>query len=135
MCEVIVLSEKYKNELIKRINTYIFSTIMGAGFSVLLIFLFALLMYAVQFPLYTAGYFSLLALGCGAMLSGFICGRIKQRGGLRLGFRCAVILLVLCGIGAAINGNFDGSSAAAKIFTAVICGCTGGVLGVNRRAA
>ena len=129
------MSERTRNELIKRINTYIFSTVMGAGLSVALIFLFALVMYAVQFPLYTAGYFSLLALGCGAMLSGFICGKIKQHGGLRLGFRCAVILLVFCGIGALISGSFDGTSAAAKIFTAVICGCTGGVLGVNRRSA
>ena len=127
------MSGKYKNELIKRINTYVFSTVMGAGLSVGLIFLFAWIMYAVQFPLYTAEYFSLLALGCGAMLSGFICGRIKRHGGLKTGFRCGVILLVLCGIGAAISGNFDGTSAASKIFTAVICGCTGGVLGVNKR--
>ncbi len=133
MCEVIVLSEKVKSELVKRINTYIFSTVMGAGLSVLLIFLFAWVMYALQFPLYTAEYFSLLALGCGAMLSGFICGRIKRHKGLKTGFRCGVILLVLCGIGAAISGNFDGTSAAAKILTVVICGCTGGVLGVNRR--
>ena len=119
----------------KRINTYIFSTVLGAGLSVLLVFLSAFIMYALQFPLYTAGYFSLFSLGCGAMLSGFVCGRIKQRGGLRTGFRCAVILLVLCGIGAAIGGNFDGTAAAAKIFTAVICGCTGGVLGVNKRIA
>lgn len=133
MCEVIVLSEKIKSELVKRINTYIFSTVMGAGLSVLLIFLFAWVMYALQFPLYTAVYFSLLALGCGAMLSGFISGRIKRHGGLKTGFRCGVILLVLCGIGAAISGNFDGTPAAAKIFTTVICGCAGGVLGVNRR--
>jgi len=133
LCEVIVLSEKVKSELVKRINTYIFSTVMGAGLSVLLIFLFAWVMYALQFPLYTAEYFSLLALGSGAMLSGFISGRIKRHGGLKVGFRCGVILLVLCGIGAAISGNFDGTSAAAKILTVVICGCTGGVLGVNRR--
>ena len=107
---------------------------MGAGFSVLLITLFALLMYTVQFPLYSAVYFSLLALGGGAMLSGFICGKIKKRGGLIIGFRCAVILLVLCAVGAAINGSFDGSSAIAKIFTAVITGCTGGVMGVNKRS-
>ncbi len=128
-----VLSENMRNELIKRINTYVFSTVAGAGLSIALIFLFALIMYAVQFPLYTAGYFSLLALGCGAMLSGFICGKIKRRGGLKTGFRCGVILIVLCGIGAAISGNFDGTSATAKIFTAVICGCAGGVLGVNRQ--
>ncbi len=133
MCEVIVLSEKAKSELAKKINTYIFSTVMGAGLSVILILLFAGMMYTLQFPLYTAGYFSLLALGCGAMLSGFISGKIKHRGGLKTGFRCAVILLVLCGTGAAISGNFDGTAAAAKIVTAVICGCTGGVLGVNKR--
>lgn len=133
MCEVIVLSENYKKELMKRINTYIFSTVAGAALSVIIILTSGWLMYAVQFPLQAAGYFSLLALGCGAMLSGYICGRIKQHGGLRLGFRCAVILLALCGIGAAISGNLSGTTAAAKIFTAVICGCAGGVLGVNKR--
>ncbi len=133
MCEVIVLSEKMKSELIKRINTYIFSTVIGAGLSVVLIFLFAWVMYALQFPLYTAEYFSLLALGSGAMLSGFISGRIKRRSGLKTGFRCGVILLFLCAVGAAISGNFDGTDAAAKIFTTVICGCAGGVIGVNRQ--
>jgi len=133
LCEVIVLSAKYKSELMKRINTYIFSTVLGAGFSVGMIFLSALLMYSLQFPLYTAGYFSLFSFGCGAMLSGFVSGRIKRHGGLKTGFRCAVILLVLCAVGAAVSGNFDGSSAAAKICTAVICGCAGGVLGVNKR--
>ena len=128
------MSDRVKKELIQRISTYVFSTIMGAGLSVLLITLFALLMYSLQFPLYTSGYFSLLALGCGAMLSGFICGRIKRRGGLITGFRCAVILIALCAVGAAINGGFDGSAAVSKIFTAVITGCAGGVMGVNKRS-
>ncbi|MBQ8614236.1 MAG: TIGR04086 family membrane protein [Ruminiclostridium sp.] len=127
------MSEKKTGVIIlQKAGTYVFSTVMGALLSVALITLFALLMYALQMPLYFAEYLSLTALGCGCMLSGFICGRIKKRGGLKLGLQCAAILLALCALGALISGGLNGSAAVSKIITGVLTGCTGGVLGVNR---
>lgn len=131
--EVIILSQKKTQILIlQKAGTYIFSTVAGAAVSVIFITLFALLMYALQFPLYFAEYFALMSLGCGCMMSGFICGRIKKRSGLKLGLQCAAILLLLSALGALISGSWSGTEAVQKIMTCVITGCTGGVLGVNR---
>ncbi len=105
---------------------------MGMLVSSAFVTLFALIMYAFQFPLYFSGYFSLMSLGCGCMTSGFICGKIKKHSGLKLGFQCALILLAFVGIGAVISGAINGSEIVTKTLTAVITGCTGGVLGVNR---
>ena len=128
------LSETSKyNELAKRAGTYVLSTAAGAAAAVIFLLLSALIMYVFGLPPYFAGFLSLFSLGAGCMLSGYICGKIKTRSGLRHGFRCAVLLIALCVLGALICGTLDGSSALAKTFTAVITGCTGGVLGVNRR--
>lgn len=125
--------KKAKNELFQKISTYIFSTAAGAAVSVVLIMFFAFIMCMLDAPLSFAGYFSLMSIGCGCMLSGYICGKIKRHGGLKVGFRCAVIFLVIIAVGAAISGEFNGTDAIQKILTSVITGCTGGVLGVNRR--
>lgn len=124
--------KKVNRELIQRAGTYVFSTVTGAAVSVAAVLLFASVMYALQFPLYFAGYFSLLALGLGCMTSGFICGKIKRHSGLKLGLQCSIILLALCALGALIGGSLSGSEIIPKLLTAVITGCTGGVLGVNR---
>lgn len=126
------MSER-RNELIKRAGTYVFSTVIGAAVAVVFLLFFAFVMYALQLSLYISGFLALFSLGAGCMLSGYICGRIKKHSGLRHGFRCAVILLSLCLLGALIFGEVQGTDSIAKVLTAVITGCTGGVLGVNRR--
>lgn len=122
-----------RNELLKRAGTYVFSTALGATAAVLLLLFFAFVMYMLQFPLEISGIFALFSFGAGCMLSGYVCGRIKKHSGLRHGFRCAVILLSLCLLGALIFGEVQGADSIAKVLTAVLTGCTGGVLGVNRR--
>lgn len=122
-----------RNELMKRAGTYVFSTALGAAAAVLLLLLFALVMYALQLPLSISGFLALFSLGTGCMLSGYVCSRIKKHSGLRHGFRCAVILLALCLLGALLFGEVKGADSIAKVLTSVITGCTGGVLGVNRR--
>lgn len=130
---MIVLSVKKADRLIfQKAATYALATISGALCSVILLTLSALLMYALQTPLYFADYLSLMALGGGCLLSAFICGRIKKRQGLLIGIKCAGIMLLLCLIGSLISGNFSGNEAVTKLLTLIITGCTGGVLGVNR---
>ena len=130
---MIILSGKKAERLILRqAAAYAFSTVSGALLSVALLTVFALLMYALQTPLYFADYLSLMALGGGCMLSAFICGKIKKRQGLLLGLKCAAIMLFLCFIGSLISGNLSGNEIASKAVTLILTGCTGGVLGVNR---
>jgi len=122
-----------QSELVRKIMTYGLSTVVGAAVAVVFLLLSAFLMYALGAPLYYAEYLSLMSMGLGCMVSGFISGRIKRRGGLKIGFRCAVIFLLILAIGAVIAGQFNGNGAIARILTAVVTGCTGGVLGVNRQ--
>lgn len=123
----------FKNDLLKRAGTYVFSSAVGAGGAVVMLLISAFAMYILSLPLHFSGFLSLLSFGAGCMLSGYVCGRIKKHSGLRHGFRCAVILLSLGLLGALIFGEVHGTDALAKTLTAVITGCTGGVLGVNRR--
>jgi putative membrane protein (TIGR04086 family) len=94
--------------------------------------LFAAAMDMLSLPPEAAGVLSLITLGAGCTVSGFVCGCVKKSHGLRRGFRCALIMIAVIMTGALISGSLDGASAAAKCITAVICGCMGGVLGVNR---
>ena len=125
--------KKSYRELFGRIRTYILSTAVGAGVSVILLLSFAALTYAFTMPLYFSGYLALVALGAGCIVSGIVAGRIKKRCGLKVGFRCGVIMLALCAFGALIFGKLDGSAALVKTITVVITGCCGGVIGVNRK--
>ena len=124
--------KKSYRELLRKGSAYIISVTAGAASAAALLAVSALAMYIFQLPVYFAEYLSLLSFGTGCMVSGFTAGKLKQRHGLRIGFRCGVIMLALCCIGAVVCGSLDGSAALAKTITAVITGCSGGVIGVNR---
>ena len=124
--------KKSYRELLAKGSAYIFSVTAGAGAAAALLAVSALAMYVFQLPVYFAEYLSLLSFGTGCMVSGWVGGKLKKRHGLRIGFRCGVVMLALCGIGALLCGSLDGSAALAKTITAVITGCSGGVIGVNR---
>ncbi len=118
---------------LRRAATYALASAAGAVCAGAVLALSAWLMYALQLPLSLAQFLSLFSLGAGCMLSGFLCGRIKRHGGLRVGFVCAVILLSVCLLISLLRGSATGAGAIAKTLTAVLTGCTGGVLGVNKR--
>ena len=124
--------DKRYSDTAKKAGTYIFSTICGMALSLLMIVISAYIMRGFDLPPAAAGLLALISFGAGCLISGLICGRIKRSRGLRHGFRCAVIMLFIVMLGALFGGRMDGSAALAKIITAVICGCTGGVIGVNR---
>lgn len=119
---------------LRRAATFALSSAVGGICTAGCLAFSAWLMSALRIPLSLAQLFALFSLGAGCMLSGFLCGRIKRRRGLKNGFICAVILLSVCMLGALIFGTVSGADAIAKTLTAVITGCTGGVLGVNRES-
>lgn len=116
---------------LRRAATYALSSAAGGICTVGCLALSAWLMSALQIPLSLAQLFALFSLGAGCMLAGFLCGKIKRRKGLKSGFICAVILLSVCMLGALLFGTVNGADAIAKTITAVVTGCTGGVLAVN----
>lgn len=116
---------------LRRAATYALSSAVGGICTGGCLALSAWLMSALQIPLSLAQLFALFSLGAGCMLAGFLCGKIKRRKGLKNGFICAVILLSVCMLGALLLGTVNGTDAISKTITAVVTGCTGGVLAVN----
>ena len=124
---------KKNSDNIKRAAAYAFSVFCGIAATAALIMLFSGVMYAFGLPPDMAGTMSLLSFAAGCALCGFVCGCIKQRGGLRIGFICAALM---CGIVLAFSvfsGNFTGAAAVPKLLAAVTSACIGAVFAVNRR--
>ena len=105
----------------------------GAFVSVVSLLLLTPVMYFPGLPGSFAEPLALTALGAGALFSGRYLGRKKRRGGIKLGALAAIIMCAFCAVGALISGGFSGSGILAKLLVALICGVTGGVLGVNSR--
>ncbi|MCM1335674.1 MAG: TIGR04086 family membrane protein [Bacteroides sp.] len=119
---------------LRRAATYALSSAVGGICTAGCLAFSAWLICALGVPLSLARLFALFSLGAGCMLAGFLCGRIKRRHGLKSGFVCAVVLLSVCMLGALFFGTINGVDSIAKTLTAVLTGCTGGVLGVNRES-
>lgn len=123
---------KRSDEKLKRAGTYVFSLLCGAAAAGILLAAFPALMYALEMPPESAGVFAFTALAAGCLVSGFVCGSIKRRGGLRCGLICAGLISAVLLAVSLITGNADGSSAAARLLTTAAGCCTGAVIGVNR---
>ena len=124
---------KKNNDNIKRVAAYAFSVVCGIAASAALILLFSGVMYAFGFPPGTAGTMSLLAFAAGCALCGFVCGCIKQRGGLRIGLICAGFMCAAVLAGSLVTGEFTGGMLVPKLLTAAVSACIGSVCAVNRR--
>lgn len=118
----------------KKIFTYIFSAVCGILTAAALTALFAALAFALQMKRDMAGGMAFIAFIAGCFVSGLLCGLIKKRGGLKIGAVCGGVLLILSLSVSVISGNFTGAELAAKTAAALLAGCTGAVIGVNRKS-
>ena len=128
------MSENKKNyDELKKVSTYLLSFLCGTAASGILLALFSLAMYILGLPPEIAGALSFIAFAAGCILSGFVCGSIKRRRGLRCGIVCAAAMLCVPLTVSLISGSFTGLSLVPKLIGAVTGACTGAVLGVNRK--
>lgn len=124
---------KKARDTAKKAGAFIFSVLCGMLACGALTLIFSAVMYFLGLLPELAGVLAFVAFASGCMLSGFICGRIKQHGGLKIGLVCALLMTAAVVIGSLITGGFSGESALVKLIASVFASCTGAVWGVNRR--
>ena len=124
---------KKTHDTVKRAGTFVFSVLCGMLSCGVLLLLFSAVMYVLGLLPEIAGVLALVSFAAGCLLAGFICGSIKQHGGLKAGLICALLMTSAVVIGSLFTGGFSGGSALVKLISAVISSCTGAVLGVNRK--
>lgn len=124
---------KKTHDTVKRAGTFVFSVMCGMLSCGVLLLLFSAVMYVLGLLPEIAGVLALVSFAAGCLLAGFICGSIKQHGGLKAGLVCALLMTSAVVIGSLFTGGFSGGSALVKLISAVIASCTGAVLGVNRK--
>lgn len=76
----------------------------------------------------TFGYISLGAASC---VCGMFWGGGRGKNGFAWGTLGGVTIFALCFIGAILSGGFSGTAVISKLLTSALCGCIGGIIGVN----
>ena len=109
---------------LKKAAPYAFSVFCGALVSGLALALFSVAMYILGLPPEIAGALAFVAFAAGCFSAGFICGRIKQRGGLRCGFVCAAAMSAAVLAGSVFTGGLSGADAVSKLVCALAASCS-----------
>ncbi|MCL2693667.1 MAG: TIGR04086 family membrane protein [Oscillospiraceae bacterium] len=110
---------------------YLLSVIFGVLAGGFMTAFFSFLIWFLQLPVAFADGFSAIAFGVCCLVSGITAGKLKGRHGLSGGLKAAMIILVVFAVVTLVTGNFSGGFVLGRAVTAVICGATGGVIGVN----
>ncbi|MCL1881129.1 MAG: TIGR04086 family membrane protein [Oscillospiraceae bacterium] len=149
------MQRKSKPTSFRRFRLYITSAIVGGIASGVALVLFALLVFLLRLPIEQVALFSFIAFGIGCLVSGGFAGALKRQNGLVTGIKAAVVYaipvavmgLVLSGFVAPEVQPIPGvppmpepgvlqafGEVLNKTVIAVLCGATGGVLGVNKNS-
>lgn len=75
--------------------------------------------------------FGYISLGAASGVCGMFWGGGKGKNGFAWGTLGGVTIFALCFIGAILSGGFSGTAVISKLLTSVLCGCIGGIIGVN----
>lgn len=117
--------------VIKKLRPFIKGTIAGiitaAVFTVLGAFMFNI----ADAPDGTDITFGYISLGAAAGLCGMFWGGGRGKNGFAWGTLGGVTIFALCFIGAILSGGFSGTAVISKLLTSSLCGCIGGIIGVN----
>ena len=117
--------------VIKKLRPFIKGTIAGiitaAVFTVLGAFMFNIAD-ARDGADITFGYISL---GAAAGLCGMFWGGGRGKNGFAWGTLGGITIFALCFIITVISGGFSGAAVVSKLLVSALCGCIGGIIGVN----
>lgn len=129
---------KTKKESVSPVLRYALPVLYGTAVG-LLVCLAVLLVMAIvltvqDMPVAAASYLSVVALGLGALGSGFVGAKKAGAKGLLWGSVCGLLLFVIfILIGFSFFQDVQGTSLWFRLAIAVLCGAIGGVLGINTR--
>lgn len=75
--------------------------------------------------------FGYISLGAASGVCGMFWGGGRGKNGFAWGTLGGVTIFALCFIGAILSGGFSGTVVISKLLTSALCGCIGGIIGVN----
>lgn len=112
----------------------VFSILLGISLSATLIILFGYAGTKVDFAPVIISIMLYLSLSSGGLLSGYIYGKKKRRGGIKGGLLCgAIIYAVLFAFGIFYMGKIPPLRLTRYFIVLCISGAVGGIAGVNSR--
>lgn len=117
--------------IFRRIKPYIKGLAAGLITAAVMTAVSALIFTAAKAPDGADVILSYITLGCSCLVCGLFTGGGKGKNGFIWGTAGGGMIFALCCIVSAITGSIDGSLFAAKLCTALITGCAGGIVGVN----
>lgn len=115
----------------KKVRQFSVSVLTGALCSVVAVLPAAGIMSAFSLSASAAWALSLICFALGCLVSGIVIGKVRHKDGLFGGFKTGLTLALICICASLFTGGADFGEYATKLLVALICGGTGGIVGVN----
>ena len=116
---------------LKKIRPFIKGVIAGMITMVIFTVAGAMIFNIADAPEGTDTILGYIVLGACAAVCGMFYGGGRRKNGFAWGTLGGITMFVLCLTGAVVSGGFSGAELLAKLLTSAICGCIGGIIGVN----
>ena len=110
---------------------FVAAVVIGAFAAVAVLLLTSLVMFILQLPSDWGYVMGLLSLSMGCLVSGYVLGRKKRRGGIKQGLLCGTAMFLLCLAGGIIFGTVTAGGFFAKLAVCEVAGAAGGIAGAN----
>ena len=117
--------------VIKKLRPFIKGTIAGIITAAVFTVLGALMFNIADAPDGADITFGYISLGAAAGLCGMFWGGGRGKNGFAWGTLGGITIFALCFIITVISGGFSGAAVVSKLLVSALCGCIGGIIGVN----
>lgn len=120
--------------VIKKARPFIKGTIAGIISAAVFTVIGALIFNIADAPEGSDTIMGYISLGVSAAVCGMFYGGGRGKNGFAWGTLGGFAVFLFCFIGAVASGGFTGTEVIPKLLTSAICGCVGGIAGVNLAA-
>ena len=117
--------------VIKKLRPFIKGTIAGIITAAVFTVLGAFMFNVADAPDGADITFGYISLGAAAGLCGMFWGGGRGKNGFAWGTLGGITIFALCFIITVISGGFSGAAVVSKLLVSALCGCIGGIIGVN----
>lgn len=116
---------------INKLRPFIKGTIAGIVTAIVFTIIGAFLFNVADAPEGADITFGYISLGAAAGICGMFWGGGRGKNGFAWGTLGGMAMFAVCLVGAIISGGFSGAEIISKMLISAICGCIGGIIGVN----
>ncbi len=120
--------------VIKKARPFIKGIIAGVTVTVICAVIGALIFNIADAPEGADSVMGYVTLGASAVMCGMFFGGGRRKNGFAWGTLGGISMFVLCLIITLITGGFSGMELVPKFIASAVCGCVGGIIGVNLAA-